>query len=123
MQQKVDESKKASSQSEKQYAEMIGHEAAKWYESLVPIAVHWKQIVHLTEYRIVHTQGIADMKDISGTGNYSPTHPMTLRRIKEDLYEIVDGAHRFFAMQEIIRDRGVDVWKSSWLIPEANLQL
>ena len=81
-----------------------------WYKNgNVSMAIPFKNSRFIRKYRNVHEAGVQKMYQMYMGREYLPAHALTVRVIKEgmpDTYEIVDGLHRFFALQQIVNTYG-----------------
>ena len=81
-----------------------------WYKNVsVSINIPFRFLKFFKKYRNVHESNVEKMFTMYTGGAYLPAHSLTVRAVKEhpNTYEIVDGLHRFLAMQRIVKIFGV----------------
>ena len=81
-----------------------------WYKNdSASINIPFEHLRFFKKYRNVHESNVEKMFGMYTRGEYLPAHCLTVRVVKEHphIYEIVDGLHRFFAMQRIRQTYGI----------------
>lgn len=81
-----------------------------WYKNDgTSMNIPFEHLRFFKKYRNVHEANVEKMFGMYTRGEYLPAHSLTVRVVKEhpNIYEIVDGLHRFFAMQRIRQTFGL----------------
>lgn len=90
---------------------------SEYYEPDSFIFLEFEQLLTNNVYRLVHSQGVATMKEVLMTHSFLKQHPFTVRR-DDDVpnnkgkFTIVDGMHRATAMMEIRNEYGEAVFNA-----------